>query len=303
MTLNGFDYAGGRPTAQQIKAAGGAFVCRYLSDGGPGLPGKLLLPGEASALRAGGVDIVSNWETTADRMLGGFNAGVADAQAARDQVVACGGPAGGGPIYFSADFDATPDQQGPINDYLRGAASVIGAANVGVYGGYWVVSRALDAGVARWAWQCQAWSGGNVDARAHILQDNNAGYAYVGGVQCDIDHALQADYGQWSAHMNISPSTPTGGPVAQPGDDQPLKQGYFRDFESGFNGAIGSDVKDIREQLTGGRDLVKNPDGTVDIAKSFPGWPQLGGRTLVDAIAVIGAHLGIPGFTDPKAGK
>jgi len=35
----------------------------------------------------------------------------------------------------------------------------------------------------------------------------------------------------------------------------------------------------------------------------FPGWPQLGGRTLVDAVAAIGAHLEIDGFTDTKKGK
>lgn len=35
----------------------------------------------------------------------------------------------------------------------------------------------------------------------------------------------------------------------------------------------------------------------------FPGWPQLGGRTLVDAVAAIGAHLEIDGFADTKKGK
>ena len=35
----------------------------------------------------------------------------------------------------------------------------------------------------------------------------------------------------------------------------------------------------------------------------FPGWPQLGGRTLVDAVAAIGAHLEIDGFTDTKEGR
>ena len=28
----------------------------------------------------------------------------------------------------------------------------------------------------------------------------------------------------------------------------------------------------------------------------FPGWPQLGGRTVVDALAAIGEELGIEGF-------
>lgn len=39
--------------------------------------------------------------------------------------------------------------------------------------------------------------------------------------------------------------------------------------------------------------------GTKD-GKNFPGWPQLGGRTIVNALAVIGQKLGIDDF-DPKA--
>uniref|UniRef100_UPI003F4934C0 N-acetylmuramoyl-L-alanine amidase n=1 Tax=Nocardia suismassiliense TaxID=2077092 RepID=UPI003F4934C0 len=42
--------------------------------------------------------------------------------------------------------------------------------------------------------------------------------------------------------------------------------------------------------------------GTCD-GKPFPGWTQLGGRTVVDALAAVGAALGIDGFADPKAGK
>ncbi|WP_029931084.1 peptidoglycan recognition protein family protein [Nocardia otitidiscaviarum] len=33
------------------------------------------------------------------------------------------------------------------------------------------------------------------------------------------------------------------------------------------------------------------------------GWPQLGGRTVVDALAMIGEHLGLEGFTAPKGGQ
>jgi predicted chitinase len=46
----------------------------------------------------------------------------------------------------------------------------------------------------------------------------------------------------------------------------------------------------IHEQLTGHKD-------------GYPGWEQLGYRTLVDALAAIGAALGIEGFKDPKAAK
>ncbi|MFC9769653.1 glycoside hydrolase family 19 protein [Rhodococcus jostii] len=56
---------------------------------------------------------------------------------------------------------------------------------------------------------------------------------------------------------------------------------------------IGSDVKDIREQLCG--------EGSRD-AGEYAGWLQLGGRTIPDALAVIGEKLGIDGFTAPKGG-
>ncbi|MFD4294128.1 N-acetylmuramoyl-L-alanine amidase [Rhodococcus sp. NPDC058532] len=43
--------------------------------------------------------------------------------------------------------------------------------------------------------------------------------------------------------------------------------------------------QDIRAQLTGSPNLGE-----------YPGWPQLGGRTVVDALAAIGHKLGIDGF-------
>ncbi|WP_082080516.1 hypothetical protein [Williamsia herbipolensis] len=61
-------------------------------------------------------------------------------------------------------------------------------------------------------------------------------------------------------------------------------------YTAKFDGPIGSDVKDIRQQLTGGRDQGQ-----------YPGWPQLGNRSVTDALAAIGAHLGISGFYDPLA--
>lgn len=51
-------------------------------------------------------------------------------------------------------------------------------------------------------------------------------------------------------------------------------------------------AKDARAQLVGSTELGK-----------YPGWAQLGGRTVVDALAAIGAKLAIPGFVDPKADK
>lgn len=49
-------------------------------------------------------------------------------------------------------------------------------------------------------------------------------------------------------------------------------------------------LDDIHGQLTG------SPK-----AGEFPGWAQLGNRSLVDALAILGAERGIPGFFDPRA--
>jgi hypothetical protein len=277
--VNGLDYAGGVPGGAAIAAAGYRFVCRYLSSGGLALPGKLLTPAEADDLRANGIDIVSNWETAAEEMLGGYDAGCSAAAAALNQALACGGFEDR-PIYFSADFDAAPEQQISINAYLQGAATVLGTGYVGIYGGYWPVSRALDAGVATWAWQTQAWSGGNQDPRINILQHNDVGFVTINGVECDVDESLTADFGQWSL-----------------GGDMKLTDT--------LTDAYGNQVSvgDILKWISYHGDLTIDQLGGTGTRDSIPatltGWPQLNGRTIVDALAEIGAHLGIPGYQLP----
>jgi len=269
----GLDYAGGRPSGQDLKAAGVRFVCRYLSDGGPALPGKQLLPQEAADLKANGIEIVSNWETTADFMLGGYQAGHTDAQRARDWVVHCGGPADG-VIYFSCDFDEAESQQPVVNDYLRACGDVLGGPDkVGLYGAYWVGMRALNAGVCHYLWQTQAWSGGNVDSRVNIVQRNKLGYKYVGGVQCDYNEAHREDYGQWG-HV-VTPPTPVPPSPEPPPHPDPGRPDY---------------QILTYEQLAGPRQM----DGYG------AGWPQLGNRSVVDALAVIGKALNLPGFAPPE---
>lgn len=70
-----------------------------------------------------------------------------------------------------------------------------------------------------------------------------------------------------------------GGNAVADNDVQAITR-YLTDFVTGFVGPIGSDVKDIREQLTGGRD-----------GGQYPGWPQLDGKTVVDAFAAFDDRL------------
>jgi hypothetical protein len=193
VALLGLDYAGGIPHPTAIAAAGYSFVVRYLTPGGSGLPGKLLTQAEYDNLAAHGIAVALNFETTADRMKAGRVAGITDAKTAHAVASALGVP-GDRPVYFSADWDASPSDQAVIDEYLRGAASVIGADRVGVYGSYYVVKRALDNGTAKWAWQTGAWSGGQIEPRAHIYQ--RIGAVIVGGVECDVNEAKLLDFGQ-----------------------------------------------------------------------------------------------------------
>ncbi len=211
--MYGLDYAFyPHPGISQLKAAGVKFVCRYLSP----VPandanGKNLIPSEAAALKAAGLAIVVVFETYAGRMREGRAAGVADAQHS-DAVVNALGMAGL-PVYFAADWDATPGDQTAINAYLDGVASVIGRARTGIYGGYYPVKRALDAGKATWAWQTIAWSGGQWDARVHIRQGLSV---QVGPAQCDRDDSMKADFGQWPrpAPANVYAVNPVAGLAA-----------------------------------------------------------------------------------------
>lgn len=185
----GIDYSAGRPTGRQVAAAGYGFVCRYLSY----TAGKNITAGEYADMLANGIAVVLVWETTASRMLGGHQAGIDDARQADYMATRVGHP-DTRPIYFACDWDATPAQQTPINAYLDGAASILGRGRVGMYGGYWPLSRALDADTARYGWQTKAWSGSNLDPRAGIVQ--RIGTVHVGGIACDVNEAHHPDYGQ-----------------------------------------------------------------------------------------------------------
>lgn len=218
------------PGPVAVKAAGASFVMRYISSwAGNDTSGKNLLPGELAGLLAAGIGVGVVVEEVAGTgggwMLGGYGAGVAAAQHADAVVTALSMP--GIPVYFAADFDVTPAQQATVNLCLDGAASVTGRDRTGIYGGYWAVSRALDAGKASRAWQTYAWSswyGGTVPAQAVVVStvagrglgreclfDTRAALrqgvsASIGGASCDLNEAVAADFGQWPRPAIPQPS-------------------------------------------------------------------------------------------------
>ena len=209
----GVDYAWARPSPSGLRSAGYTFAARYLSYD---TTGKNLTASEARALRAAGVDVVSNWEYGASDALKGRTRGISDAQEALRQANAAGMPAGR-PIYFSVDFDASASQQAVINDYFDGVASVLGLARTGAYGGFYPIKRLFDAGKIAYGWQTFAWSGGQWDPRAQVRQVRN-GVTIAGG-DCDIDEAQVQDFGQWGFTGAPSDDVTTGMAPDFDGDD------------------------------------------------------------------------------------
>jgi hypothetical protein len=240
----GVDYSWARPSPAHLKSEGYTFVSRYLSYD---TSGKNLTPGEANALKAAGLDIVVNWEQGGDDALDGYQRGVQHAQAAEAQAHADGMPAGR-PIYFSVDFDAQPSQQGAINAYMDGVASVIGRSRTGAYGGFHLIQRLFDQGKIAWGWQTYAWSGGKWDPRAQVRQIQNG----IENGSCDKDQAIAADFGQWGATQapplpppvqgppTAAPTEPTGCGTIQPG--QGLGEGHsFSSCDGRFSLAMQTD--------------------------------------------------------------
>ncbi|HVQ93549.1 MAG TPA: glycoside hydrolase domain-containing protein [Mycobacteriales bacterium] len=193
----GIDFAGTRPAAAALHAAGRSFVVRYVSTPGNG---KNITAAEAAYWRQNAIDVAIVFETTAGRALAGAAAGAADAASARRQVIAAGGPADGGVIYFAVDVDTTTDtQRAAVASYLAGAAGVIGWDQVGVYGEYELVDHIAADTPCRWFWQTYAWSGGRgPHPRAQLYQYANA--QRIGGIEVDYDQAPADDFGQWARH-------------------------------------------------------------------------------------------------------
>lgn len=194
MSIHGVDYSFGRPDPKKLKALGFDFAARYLSGG---VSKKDITSAEYVQLRSANLAVVLVWEAGGSAAIGGFKQGVGDAQAARAQLARLGLPPNR-PVYFAVDYDAgaKPSTLTVAIDYIRGAASVLGVANTGVYGGYRVTEGCLDAGVCKFAWQTYAWSYGRW-GRAQFRQTRNG--QNVAGATVDLCEAVATDYGQWPA--------------------------------------------------------------------------------------------------------
>lgn len=192
------DYSFWRP--DPAKDLGGVRgVIRYLAHDN----GKAASIPEIAELHAHGISTAVVFEDAADRAAAGAAAGDADGTFAADQAVKLGVPRGR-PVYVSVDFDI-PDyapsssdakaKLGPVGAYLEAFAAKLAGPGypLGVYGGYWCVTRAWSAAITRWAWTTPAWSGTNFFDDVSLYQVRTGLY----GGNADLNLAGTADWGQW----------------------------------------------------------------------------------------------------------
>lgn len=185
----GIDFAFGRPSSlSSLRLAGVTFVGRYLG----GSPDKDLTLVEAEDYTHADIDIITVFESTAQRSLDGEQAGAEDAKQAERQLRAIGAPSHAA-VYFAVDYEYLG--QPATLAYLRGAADVLGYERTGVYGSIRIINDALALKIVKYGWQTYAWSHGAWSSRAQLRQTHNN--ITVAGIACDQDEAVAADFGQW----------------------------------------------------------------------------------------------------------
>lgn len=156
-------------------------------------------------------------------------------------------------------------------DWLGDPKRVIGYANSGDFHSMWRTRpdglRMVGAGYGR-----------DPQLPGQLAHQYTDGQGYGGGLPegcppfgaCDMNSADDMTPQEFAAACGITP-----------GKDAPVS-------------AIDDTAADVHEQLCG--------QGSREPGQ-YAGWPQLGGRTIVDALAVIGQTLAIPGFSGPNPAK
>ena len=248
-------------------AANGKFIAgRYAvydkSPGGRGITGS-----EYTALMAHGIDVFLYYEETETWMLGGFSAGVRAANAAMDVIRTERMPENLA-VYYGHDVDPTPDQFAAIDDCLRGAASVVGIARVGFYGGWLGIDHCAAAGTATWFTQTLAWEyGRGIHPAAHLYQYDIFGPT-IYGTPCDLVRSVKSHYGGAREALGPGPIVPTptttttSAPVPPP--PRPPNAGRYKlrpqMYLSNQDAKIGGEITE----------LVSGGEVTVDATAEVP---------------------------------
>lgn len=177
-------------TAAAFVGGGYQFVCRYLVPSGY----KRLTKEESEAITAAGLQIISIFETYANRAREGWRSGELDGAAALRTAQEVGQPEGT-TIYFAVDYDAPASDYEVIEAYLQSAAAELPGYEVGVYGSYAVIEEMARRGACTKYWQTYAWSKGQKSDAASIYQNQNE--VQLNGIDVDLNESY-GNEGWWN---------------------------------------------------------------------------------------------------------
>ncbi len=176
-------------------------------------------------------------------------------------------------------------------------------ANGGDLANYYAVAAAFNAaGVNVGVGYCPKWyydevGGGDLSQAGAVV---SSGYPGGSGYASTIYANAGGDNGEgWAPYGGVTPT-------CWQFTDQALIAGITVDCNA-FKGT----QEQLAQLFTGGPVTQPQPtDPTLAVVQDnqtqlrgpgLNGWPQLAGHTVVDALAVIGHKLGIPGFNPPTA--
>lgn len=190
------DYSFWRPAVRDLAGVNGAI--RYIASD----PAKCVAADELAYLWECHIGTGLVFEDAAERAAEGGSAGREDGQFVVSMARHLGVPPGR-PVYAAVDFDV-PDyaasspnpalKLGPVGDYLRQFKIALGGMyEAGAYGGFWLVSRALNAQIVSRTWQTAAWSAGQIDHRICLYQPGT----HLANGQADLNLAGWRDWGQF----------------------------------------------------------------------------------------------------------
>jgi len=188
------DYSAKRLTGAQLQSAGFVGAIRYAGLSESNI--KITNAAEVTSIKAAGLAVALVYELGLTDTSGGYNAGRANATALRNHALALGLPARG---FLAQDQHIPAGQSTNVLAYFQGAASVLGAANTGVYGFYDTMDLTRNLGLGAY-WQCGAHS--DLRSWASVYQRNYGTYS-AGGIACDANDILATD---WLQSPSVAPN-------------------------------------------------------------------------------------------------
>ena len=167
MTSLGVDYLNQPCPPSTLAQAGYQFVLTY---------SRVITAAQISQTHAAGMALGLIFESTADRALGGGQAGASDAVTFLTQIDGLGYPAGTVAFTNVGDFVAAPSQMPAINAYYGSWSGVIASRSFapGAYGTGYIIDQLVALGNGGYWWQNamddNGEPGSRVSPNAHIYQ-------------------------------------------------------------------------------------------------------------------------------------